>query len=1057
MTPVTVTLEMKGGGNTVDKLKTAQEIQTKINAALPYNVTVKAVDSDPHAWDITFPNQGDFRQIDVSNTTVTGASATIATRREGVFATTREITVGTTHAKTAAAIDSALKLLVGNAFNQVKGTVKFVVKANPEDPGKFAVIVKAKTDIAEFQITQADGTPFGDSSIKSVTLVNGTSGLTSLTIEKRYDLPELFENSYVADLWSSYWGEVRYDKIVITNVDANTTVIGGSDENLFKIVGDASFEGTLIGQKAFRPLTSFANFGALSSILQLDIPNLSTINTLDFSDGPFSTPTITNLTQMLTKGAVDVFTITESQAGKEVQRLVIPDADAGAFTLSGLKADGVTPFKTAPIGLHIVTVATLDLSGSTSTHQYTLSVQKDPLNKVDQIVTVGASDEDTLLSLNTALDALGTAEIVGTHKFLITLTAGTPQGLRVTPIPSAPAAVVRLALKKGDQDLVAQRMKAAIDDVLGGTTVKVNKVEGAAGAWDIAFQLAGVDFATMIVAEDPDQPLRNLIENTDLSVTRLGTPQPMKQTLDLSQGGVPASIKLMLETGTGAGTGGTTEAVPNTEAAIKTALQSLVKIYSLGDKLGPVTVTETSAESKIYNITFGRGNAKITVLDSSEVLVAAAGVNVTQYAQSGEQNQKLKLDGATSGVFTVGYNVERAGEAALAGEVSIDLGALGGTLQDALTVALNAKLGAGAVTVTGDATSGLDISFDANVVEGLVKPLTLTSQSLAKDADVGAAGVGPVKVVRNSIVHEIQQLTLDASATGSFVLTLKHPTTNLTVSTGSIALGANKEETATNIRTAIDNELGANSVEVTALDDLNWQIEFLLPGDILDFKVLTQPTGGTFSEVEVVGGQDRTFSVQEFRLNGADSGSFTISYDGKQTESIAVTSDPAATGLIDAKKVADDIDAKLTGVVGTVNVRAIRHVYEQTLTLTSGSLANSFTGGMVLTIVDPRTHLAVDTGSITINSDKNTTASNIEAAIEALFGSGSVKVTASSVDNVNWKIDFSLPYDVQPVTVKTQPTAGGEFSAHGAGNLSLWLLWGIFRRLRSVSRLTSSI
>ena len=69
------------------------------------------------------------------------------------------------------------------------------------------------------------------------TLTEGEKAHTELIIEKKYDLPEVFANSYVADLWGSYWGAVLYDRIVITNVDANTTVIGGLNDNLFKVVG----------------------------------------------------------------------------------------------------------------------------------------------------------------------------------------------------------------------------------------------------------------------------------------------------------------------------------------------------------------------------------------------------------------------------------------------------------------------------------------------------------------------------------------------------------------------------------------------------------------------------------------------------------------------------------------------------------------------------------------------------------------------------------------------------------------------------------------------------
>ena len=115
-------------------------------------------------------------------------------------------------------------------------------------------------------------------------LREGVAGQTELTIEKKYNLPLVFGDSYVSDIWNAYFGEVLYDKIVITNVDAHTTIIGGRNENNFKIIGAANFKGTIIGQTGLRPLTAFLDYESLTGAVTLDIPNISTINTLDMSD-----------------------------------------------------------------------------------------------------------------------------------------------------------------------------------------------------------------------------------------------------------------------------------------------------------------------------------------------------------------------------------------------------------------------------------------------------------------------------------------------------------------------------------------------------------------------------------------------------------------------------------------------------------------------------------------------------------------------------------------------------------------------------------------------------
>ena len=218
--------------------------------------------------------------------------------------------------------------------------------------GKFEITFSETQDVDLLEAIKADWQPAQlDRAQRSRFSAKVRTGQTQLTIEKMYNLPQVFRDSYVADIWNAYFGEVRYDKIVITNVDANTTIIGGQNENTFKIVGDVKFPGTIIGQKVLRPLTSFLDYESLTGAVTLDIPNISTINTLDMSDSPATMPTVVNLTHLVNGGAVNTLTVTEAQDGRDVQRLVISKADVGTFTLSGTKADGTTTFTTADIAI----------------------------------------------------------------------------------------------------------------------------------------------------------------------------------------------------------------------------------------------------------------------------------------------------------------------------------------------------------------------------------------------------------------------------------------------------------------------------------------------------------------------------------------------------------------------------------------------------------------------------------------------------------------------------------------------------------------------------------
>ena len=72
----------------------------------------------------------------------------------------------------------------------------------------------------------------------SDTLKDGGKGRTQLTVEKKYDLLTGVFGSNLAELWDGYWGGIAYDTVVITNVDANTTILGGSNKNTFAISGN---------------------------------------------------------------------------------------------------------------------------------------------------------------------------------------------------------------------------------------------------------------------------------------------------------------------------------------------------------------------------------------------------------------------------------------------------------------------------------------------------------------------------------------------------------------------------------------------------------------------------------------------------------------------------------------------------------------------------------------------------------------------------------------------------------------------------------------------------
>ncbi|MCA9010897.1 MAG: hypothetical protein KDB01_14195, partial [Planctomycetaceae bacterium] len=808
--------------------------------------------------------------------------------------TTADITVGSKDSITATAITNALNsAFIGTALDGMTvsvGTYRLTSNA-------FEITFSENLDVASLEAIQATGNNNALAGAAVTTLREGAVGQTQLTIEKIYNLPQVFRDSYVSDIWNAYFGEVRYDKIVITNVDANTTIIGGKNENTFKIIGDTNFKGTIIGQTGLRPLTSFLDYESLTGAVTLDIPNISTINTLDMSDSLATRPTVVNLTHLINDGAVNTLTVTDAQNGREVQRLVIPAADSGQFTLSGKKADGTTTFTTAEISLHNETGAGATLS-------------RTPATSTEIAARIEAA-------LNTALGE------------------GAGQGVKVSPA-------------------------SFVDG--NGKAVR---------AWDVTFQRAGINYDKLTLAEDVDD-LVSLVKLAPENVVAQGAQQGMIVSVDLSAATAITNVRLRLSTDAGAVI--TTASTAKTAEGMKTALNQIVAASGLTASLGPASV---ELASDVFTISFPRGNVAISVLNAADdSVVSSAVITTTQYAQSGNQVQKLTFDGATEGLVDVAYRIVRPGQAALVGSVTVNVA--GTTQATDLETALNTSLGANAVTVTGDIANGLVVTFSASTA-GEVRPIILTARTLAKSAKAAATPVGPVNAVVESVVHEVQKLTLTDTvsgtpATGTFKLTVTDPISSLPKTTATINIDASASVTASNIQTALNaaGVLGTNATFVSVNPNGGWDIEYLLTGDIAVATVNTQPTGGTIAVAVLRDGSVNANSLQTFSLNAADSGTFTIKVGSETTDPIALQSTSATTtGTIDAFAVAARIKTAIQGLskITTVNVVA----YEvsgttRTAITTAGEKAASAVEFVVEFVAPDSTQgmekLSIDAGSL---------------------------------------------------------------------------------------------
>jgi len=401
-------------GNPTDKAKIATNIEAALKALVlsdgsNLDVSVQAVkgtsaSKDTNSWDIVFNRPGNIADV-VLASAPTGASGSLHTVRDGTQASTGAITaVANDTAQTAKNIADALNALLG--ANAV--TVK----------------VTNATAAAEYTVTFKEAAP----------VVLGSSLLAGMTSSVTVS-EETAGSSGNTELWA----QSRFDKFVFTSVDANTTIMGGSNENTFKITQNAKFDGTIIGGTGLRGgLSTFLNFSDLNSALTLNPPDPTVINTVDFSESAFFSPTLINL-RTLPAGSMNVQTVTDGQAGNETQRLVFPEATQGKFTLtwnSGANttaeidlnggAAGIESALNTVLGANAVQVsARSDLPGSTFDIVFSATGDQPDLSMVEGSVPLSVAVTDAERSVKptgaviNSVHQLDLSALVGT--FTLTL------------------------------------------------------------------------------------------------------------------------------------------------------------------------------------------------------------------------------------------------------------------------------------------------------------------------------------------------------------------------------------------------------------------------------------------------------------------------------------------------------------------------------------------------------------------------------------------------------------------------------------------------------------
>ncbi|MFZ5560376.1 MAG: DUF4347 domain-containing protein, partial [Pseudomonadota bacterium] len=183
-----------------------------------------------------------------------------------------------------------------------------------------------------------------------------------LTIEKTEDLSLPFVEDPI--------GEANYGKLVITHLDANTTIYGGREENTFKLKDDVVVDADIIGGEGVRNLGGLLSVDTLNGLMALELPEFMVKNTIDYTGSDFLDATLVRLGESSASVATNLDN--DSAGVREVQELKLENVTGGTFTLTFASATtGNITYSSTPATL--VANVQAALNASFATHNITAS------------------------------------------------------------------------------------------------------------------------------------------------------------------------------------------------------------------------------------------------------------------------------------------------------------------------------------------------------------------------------------------------------------------------------------------------------------------------------------------------------------------------------------------------------------------------------------------------------------------------------------------------------------------------------------------------------------
>ncbi|MFM9971581.1 MAG: DUF4347 domain-containing protein, partial [Burkholderiales bacterium] len=964
---VTDEIEIKIGSDAT-AAKTATRIQDAINGKLTSfyqigkeTVSVTTVPDEDGVYLVRFLEKGYVSGL-AKGTLTGGATLTVSAPLVKAEQTTESITFGASDKETAENIQKALNKLKYAAFSNVQ---------EPTTPDPLKVKVAVGSGGPKQFVVTFDQENTEDVKVKplkaSVGIVKEleTTKSTRLEIVKPGKRSSIISGaSPVNDVLNAIAPtEVEYNKLVISHVGANTTLYGGGNANTFALTNGAQFAGNLIGGTGLRPPDALS-LDTITGMLGLQFPQVAVTNTVDISDNSFKFFPAENWLQPYVllealpgDGQIKAQITTVASSGEAAQTIYLPGgANAGTFTLTYDDSSN-TPKTTAAIKVEAnpdttaanIKAALEGLPGGikvtvvkqSTGNAFDISFQKiSATNVVKLLVADGALLMKELVYADLDIDrtvvgTAGTAGTKATQKLYINGATGGEFAL-VAKVATTTGTTTTTASKttdlikiETDATKTAENIAAALNSVYGKNKTLINP-----GAVTVAVTEPGVFTITWIEngAQDKLTPavvqLKTSVKADPVSTTSIYKSLDVAglersyQKLYLPAGVLSGDVKLTV--GTAQVTITTTLA--DTAATLLTQLQTKLPSAQVAE----ITGEGTDLKPFVLRLVAATG---ISAIDQASVKfntdASVALISTTTEGVDADNTNKFKLEfsGAQAGdKFVLSYTQGTTPANAI-NDIAWDAD------PEILKQNIRDQFETEKTLFGNDLLRGIEL-VAGSTGDYLITLAASADATLTRTLQRGSTAVGTATATRIAQiapgVQQVQEIKHNAN-NGTFTLTIGEG--NDTVTTAAIAFDAD----AATVKQKLVDARNTNAVKFA-----KFEIE------TVEKATTTDPWKITFKDAAARAEITADFSGLKFQADAKaiipavkaasgpaqnevrtltsklQTGSFTLSFNGKITPSLAVSSTAAQIeSALNALNAGSVTVADATAPAGSVKAWAI--------------------------------------------------------------------------------------------------------------------------------------